>query len=71
MKKQHPYYYKLMRVSKTTHLLATVILLYEKGSFYHSYAQKIKPLINDLEKAMLKYAESASFYTKQDLLKDD
>ena len=65
-KKAHPYYYKLMRISKTAHLLSTMVLLKPDSQ----YVKNLKPLIDQIETAIICCKESESFYKGKDLLKD-
>jgi len=65
-KKAKPIYYKLMRISKTAHLLATMTLLRPESD----YIKNIKSLVDELETAMICCKESESFYKSKDLLKD-
>ena len=64
--KQKPIYYKLMRISKTAHLLATMVILAPNSD----YVKNLKKLVDELETAILCCRESESFYKTKDLLED-
>ena len=65
-KKQKPIYYKLMRISKTTHLLATMVIIAPDSD----YVKNLKALVSELETAIICCKESESFYKTKNLLDD-